>query len=480
MKKLTNATGAPVVDNLNIQTAGPRGPALLQDIWLLEKLAHFDRELIPERRMHAKGAGAYGTLTVTNDITRYTKANIFSSVGKETPLFVRFSSVAGERGAADAERDIRGFAVKFYTDEGNWDIVGNNTPVFFFRDPLRFSDLNHVVKRDPRTGLRNATSNWDFWSLLPEALHQVTIVMSDRGIPTSFRHMHGFGSHTFSLIDRDNQRVWVKFHFVCQQGIENLSDAEAAAVVGKDRESNLRDLYEVIEQGHFPRWKLCIQVMEEQQALNYRHNPFDLTKVWPHGEFPLIEVGIMELNRNAENHFAEIEQAAFSPANVVPGVSFSPDRMLQARLFSYGDAQRYRLGVNFNHIPVNAPRCPAHSYHRDGAMRTDGNLGGTASYFPNSVGEWQDSPELAEPPLPLEGFAQHYDHRLEEDHYEQPGNLFRLLDPVRKQLLFDNTARAMNGVPQAIRQRHIDNCSKADPAYGFGVAEALERLSPLG
>ncbi|MCS3835425.1 catalase [Pseudomonas sp. JAI111] len=480
MKKLTNATGAPVVNNLNIQTAGPRGPALLQDIWLLEKLAHFDREVIPERRMHAKGAGAYGTFTVTHDISRYTKASIFSAVGKQTPLFVRFSSVAGERGAADAERDIRGFAVKFYTDEGNWDIVGNNTPVFFFRDPLRFADLNHVVKRDPRTGLRNATSNWDFWTLLPEALHQVTIVMSDRGIPVSFRNMHGFGSHTFSLIDRDNKRVWVKFHFVCQQGIENLTDAEAQAVVGKDRESNLRDLYEVIEQGNFPRWKLCIQVMEEEQANTYRHNPFDLTKVWPHAEFPLIEVGIMELNRNAENHFAEIEQAAFSPANVVPGVSFSPDRMLQARLFSYGDAQRYRLGVNFNHIPVNAPRSPSHSYHRDGAMRTDGNLGGTASYFPNSVGEWPDSPELADPPLPLEGFAQHYDHRLEEDHYEQPGNLFRLLDPVRKQLLFDNTARAMNGVPQAIRQRHIDNCTKADPAYGFGVAEALERLSPLG
>nr|AAA99823.1 catalase [Rhizobium sp.] len=484
MKKLTNATGAPVADNFNIQTAGPRGPALLQDIWLLEKLAHFDRELIPERRMHAKGAGAYGTFTVTHDITRYTKASIFSSVGKETPLFVRFSSVAGERGSADAERDIRGFAVKFYTDEGNWDIVGNNTPVFFFRDPLRFSDLNHVVKRDPSPALRNATSNWDFWTLLPEALHQVTSVMSDRGLPTSFRHMHGFGSHTFSLIDRDNKRVWVKFHFVCQQGIENLSDAEAEAVVGKDRESNLRDLYEVIEQGNFPRWKLCIQVMEEEQALNYRHNPFDLTKVWPHAA-RVIEVGIMELNRNSRKaNFAEIEQAAFSPANVVPGVSFSPDRISRARLFSYGDAQRYRLWLNFNHIPVNAPRCPAssyhRSYHRDGAMHADGNLGGTASYFPNSVGEWQDSPERAEPPLPLEGFDQHYDHRLEEDHYEQPGNLFRLLDPARNELLFDNTARAMNGVPQRIRQRHMTIAPKPSPAYGFGVAEALERLVPLG
>ncbi|MFC5698021.1 catalase [Pseudomonas sp. GCM10022186] len=472
-KKLTNATGAPVVNNLNIQTAGPRGPALLQDIWLIEKLAHFDREVIPERRMHAKGAAAYGTFTVTHDITRYTRASIFSKVGKQTPLFLRFSTVAGERGAADAERDIRGFAVKFYTDEGNWDIVGNNTPVFFFRDPLRFPDLNHAVKRDPRTGLRSATNNWDFWTLLPEALHQITIVMSDRGIPKTYRHMHGFGSHTFSMLNAKNERVWVKFHFRCQQGIENLSDSEAAQVIGADRESHLRDLYESIEKGDFPRWTLSIQVMTEEQARKHPHNPFDLTKVWPHADYPLIEVGVMELNKNPDNHFAEVEQSAFSPANVVPGIGFSPDKMLQARLFSYGDAQRYRLGVNFNLIPVNAPRCPYHSYHRDGAMRTDGNAGSTIAHYPNSQGIWEDSQELAEPPLPLEGDAAYWDHRVDDDHYEQPGKLFRLMTPAQQQLLFDNTARAMGDAPLEVKQRHVANCTKADPAYGAGVAKAL-------
>jgi len=471
--KLTHATGAPVVDNLNIQTAGPRGPALLQDIWLIEKLAHFDREVIPERRMHAKGAGAYGTFTVTGDISRYSRASLFAQVGKQTPLFVRFSTVAGERGAADAERDIRGFAVKFYTDEGNCDLVGNNTPVFFFRDPMRFPDLNHAVKRDPRSGLRSASNNWDFWTLLPEALHQVTITMSERGIPRSYRHMQGFGSHTFSLVNGDNQRVWVKFHLRCQQGIENLSDAEAGAVIGGDRESHLRDLYQSIERGDFPRWTLCIQVMSEEQAQRHPHNPFDLTKVWPHGDFPLIEVGVLELNRNPDNHFAEVEQAAFSPANIVPGIGFSPDKMLQARLFSYGDAQRYRLGVNFNQIPVNAPRCPYHSYHRDGAMRTDGNQGSTIAHYPNSQGVWEDQQELREPPLPLDGSATNWDHRIDDDHYQQPGDLFRLMSPAQQQALFDNTARALGDAPDAIKQRHIGNCSKADPAYGAGVAQAL-------
>lgn len=470
---LTHATGAPVADNLNIQTAGRRGPALLQDIWLIEKLAHFDREVIPERRMHAKGSGAYGTFTVTHDISRYSKAKLFSEVGKQTPIFLRFSTVAGERGAADAERDIRGFAVKFYTEEGNWDVVGNNTPVFFFRDPLRFPDLNHAVKRDPRTGMRSADNNWDFWTLLPEALHQVTIVMSDRGIPRTYRHMHGFGSHTFSMINAANERVWVKFHFHSQQGIENLSDAEAELIIGKDRETHQRDLFTSIENGDFPRWTLAIQVMSEAQAATHRHDPFDLTKVWPHGEYPLIEVGVLELNRNPENVFAEVEQAAFSPANIVPGIGFSPDRMLQARLFSYGDAQRYRLGVNFNHIPVNAPKCPFHSYHRDGAMRTDGNLGATPAYFPNSLGHWADHPDTREPPLALDGPADHWDHRVADDHWEQPGNLFRLMGLAQRQVLFDNTSRSLGAAAPHIQRRHIENCTRADPAYGAGVAKAL-------
>ena len=472
-RRFTNATGSPVPDNTNIQTAGPRGPALLQDIWLLEKLAHFDREVIPERRMHAKGWGAHGTFTTTHDITRYTKAAIFSQIGKQAPMFARFSTVAGERGAADAERDIRGFALKFYTEDGNWDIVGNNTPVFFFRDPLRFSDLNHAIKRDPRTGLRSVQNNWDFWSLLPESLHQVTVIMSDRGIPRSFRHMHGFGSHTFSMIDAKDKRVWVKFHFRSQQGIENLTDEAAAALIASGRESNGRDLLESIERGEYPRWTLFIQVMTDEQAKSHRHNPFDLTKVWPKADYPLIEVGVMELNRHPENFFAEVEQAAFSPANVVPGISFSPDKMLQGRLFSYGDTQRYRLGVNFNHIPVNAPKCPFHSYHRDGAMRTDGNLGATTNYHPNSAGLWANQPEYAEPALAIKGNADHWDHRVEDDHWEQPGILFRLMDPQQQQVLFENTARNIAGASQEVLERHVANCTRADRAYGAGVARAL-------
>ncbi len=476
MKKkttITTVSGAPVVDNQNVMTAGNRGPMLLQDVWFLEKLAHFDREVIPERRMHAKGSGAYGTFTVKHDISKYTKAKIFSEVGKKTDLFIRFSTVAGERGAADAELDIRGFAVKFNTEEGNWDLVGNNTPVFFLRDPLKFPDLNHAVKRDPRTNLRNANNNWDFWTLLPEALHQITIVMSDRGIPHTYRHMHGFGSHTFSLINAQNKRFWVKFHFKCMQGIQNLTDAESAELIGNDRESAQRDLYESIENGDFPRWELKIQVMPEKEADTYSINPFDLTKVWPHGDYPLIDVGVLELNRNPENYFAEVEQSAFNPANVVPGIGFSPDKMLQGRLFSYGDAQRYRLGVNHHQIPVNAPRCPVHGYHRDGAMRVDGNFGSTKGYEPNSHREWQEQLDFKEPPLAATGAADHWNHREDDDYYSQPGNLFRKMSSQQQQLLFENTARSVGGASIEIQNRHIGNCLKADPDYGKGVATAL-------
>ncbi|WP_425258814.1 catalase [Rubrivivax sp. RP6-9] len=472
MEKLTHATGAPVVDNQNIQTAGPRGPALLQDIWLIEKLAHFDREVIPERRMHAKGSGAYGTFTVTHDISRHTRARLFSAVGKRTEVFVRFSTVAGERGAADAERDIRGFAVKFYTEEGNWDLVGNNTPVFFMRDPLRFPDLNHAVKRDPRSNLRSAQNNWDFWTGLPEALHQVTYVMGDRGLPASYRHMHGFGSHTFSFVNAAGRRQWVKFTLKTQQGIRNLTDDQAAALVAQDRESSQRDLFDAIERGEYPRWTLYVQLMSEEEAAGLPFNPFDLTKVWPRAAFPLVEVGTLELDRNPENYFAEVEQAAFSPANVVPGIGFSPDKMLQARLFSYGDTQRYRLGVNFHQIPVNAPRCPVHAYHRDGAMRVDGNQGGTIGYVPNDRGEWQDQRALAEPALPLDGSVRHWPAQ-DDDDFSQPGALFRLMQPDERQRLFENTARSLWGASDAVRQRHIAHCHRADPAYGAGVAAAL-------
>ena len=472
--KLTHNAGAPVPDNQNVMTAGPRGPMLLQDTWFLEKLAHFDREVIPERRMHAKGSGAFGTFAVTHDITKYTKARIFSEVGKRTELFVRFSTVAGERGAADAERDIRGFAIKFYTEEGNWDLVGNNTPVFFLRDPLKFPDLNHAVKRDPKTNLRSARNNWDFWTSLPEALHQVTITMSERGIPLSYRHMNGYGSHTYSLINAKNERIWVKFHLKTQQGIENLTDAEAEAIVAKDRESHQRDLYASIEKGDFPKWDMKIQVMPEKDAATCGFNPFDLTKVWPHKEYPLIDVRVLELSKNPENYFADVEQAAFNPANVVPGIGFSPDKMLQGRLFSYGDAQRYRLGVNHHLIPVNRARCPVHGYHRDGAMRVDGNHGATLGYEPNSYGQWQEQPEHREPPLDLDGAADHWSHREDDDdYYSQPGNLFRLMNAKQQEALFGNTARAMGDAPNEIKIRHINNCTKADPAYGKGVADAL-------
>lgn len=473
-KKLTTSAGCPVVDNQNVMTAGPRGPQLLQDVWFLEKLAHFDREVIPERRMHAKGSGAYGTFTVTHDITRFTRAKVFSEVGKKTEMFCRMSTVAGERGAADAERDIRGFALKFYTEEGNWDLVGNNTPVFFMRDPLKFPDLNHAVKRDPRTNMRSAKNNWDFWSSLPEALHQLTILMSDRGIPASYRHMHGFGSHTFSLINAKNERFWVKFHWRTQQGIKNMTDQEAETAIGKCRETHQSDLYEAIERGDFPKWTLYVQVMPEKDAEKVPYHPFDLTKVWPKKDYPLIEVGVIEMNRNPDNYFAEVEQAAFNPANVVPGISFSPDKMLQGRLFSYGDAQRYRLGVNHHLVPVNAPRCPVHSYHRDGAMRVDGNHGSTLAYEPNSYGEWQEQPDFSEPPLAIDGAAAHWDFRQDdEDYYAQPAALFRLMTPAQQQVLFDNTARAVGGAPREIQLRHAGNCYKADKAYGEGVAKAL-------
>lgn len=474
MKKLTTNGGAPVANNNHVMTAGPRGPMLMQDVWFQEKLASFDREVIPERRMHAKGSGAFGTFTVTHDISHYTKAKIFSEIGKQTDLFVRFSTVAGERGAADAERDIRGVAIKFYTEEGNWDLVGNNTPVFFLKDPLKFPDLNHSVKRDPRTNMRSAKNNWDFWTLLPEALHQVTITMSDRGIPYSYRHMNAYGSHTYSLISSDNKRYWVKFHFKTQQGIKCLSDAEAEALIGKNRESHQCDLYDSIEAGDYPRWTMKIQIVPEEEAAKFSFNPFDLTKVWPHKDYPLIDVGVLELNRNPENYFADVEQSAFNPANVVPGIGFSPDKMLQGRLFSYGDAQRYRLGVNHQQIPVNRPRCPFHSFHRDGAMRVDGNHGSTPGYEPNSYSEWQEQRDFSEPPLQLDGMADNWSHYDDDDdHFSQVGDLFRLMSTDQQQLLFENTARAMGDAPREIKVRHASNCYQAAPAYGEGIAAAL-------
>ena len=481
-KKLSSVSGRPISENQNSMTAGKRGPMLLQDYWFLEKLAHFDREVIPERRMHAKGSGAFGTFTVTHDISLYSKAKIFSEVGKKTDVFVRFSTVAGEKGAADAERDIRGFAIKFYTEEGNWDLVGNNTPVFFLRDPYKFPDLNKAVKRCPKTNLRSANHNWDFWTLLPEALHQITITMSERGIPKTYRHMNGYGSHTFSFVNAQNELFWVKFHLKTVQGIQNLTDEESAALIGGDRESHQRDLFDAIEAKDFPKWKMKVQIMPEADAKDYEIHPFDLTKVWPHADYPLMDVGELELNRNPANYFADVEQAAFNPANVVNGIGFSPDKMLQGRLFSYGDAQRYRLGVNHYQIPVNKPQCPFHNYHKDGAMRIDGNEEGTVHYEPNSYDQWKEDKTHTEKAMPLDGDATHWDFRDDDDDYfSQPGALFRSMSAKQQQTLFDNTARQVGGAEVFIQERHIKNCYKADPDYGKGVAKALGiAISTLG
>jgi len=470
---LTTASGAPVADNQNSITAGPRGPVLMQDFHLLEKLAHQNRERIPERTVHAKGSGAYGTLTITDDISKYSKANVFSAVGKKTEAFIRFSTVAGERGAADAERDVRGFALRFYTEKGNWDLVGNNTPVFFVRDPLKFPDFIHTQKRHPRTNLRSNKAMWDFWSLSPESLHQVTILMSDRGLPASYRHIDGFGSHTYSFINAANESHWVKFHFKTLQGIKNWTNAEAGEKIACDRETHQRDLYDAIERGAFPRWKLFVQIMPERDVGKHWYNPFDLTKVWPHKDYPLIEVGVLELNRNPENYFAEVEEAALAPSNIVPGIGHSPDKMLQARIFSYADAHRYRVGVNADQLPVNRPRCPVHTYHADGAMRLLGNPNPDAYYEPNSFGGPVQDDALREPQLKTAGDVDRYDHRAGNDDYRQPGDLFRLMSLEQKDQLFHNIKAAMEGVPVEIVKRQLVHFYRADPEYGIGVASRL-------
>jgi catalase len=438
----------------------------------LEKLAHQNRERIPERTVHAKGSAAYGTLTITNDISKYTKARVLQK-GKKTEAFHRFSTVAGERGAADAERDVRGFALRFYTEEGNWDLVGNNTPVFFIRDPLKFPDFIHTQKRHPRTNLRSPIAMWDFWSQSPEALHQVTILFSDRGLPQSVRHMNGYGSHTYSFLNAANERFWVKFHFKTKQGHRTWTNAQGAEVIGRTRESTQEDLFESIERTNFPRWNLKIQIMPEVAAENTPFNPFDLTKVWPHKDYPLHEVGELVLDRNPENYFAEVEQAAFEPRNVVPGMGFSPDKMLQARLISYPDAHRYRLGANYDSLPVNKPQCPFHTYNRDGAMRFDGNYGAQPNYEPNSFGGPTQDPKFRERPKEVAGTVDRHNHRLDSDYYTQPGNLFRLMKQDAKDRLISNIVGSLGAVPRRIQELQIQHFYKADPAYGTGVAKGL-------
>ncbi|RDU69568.1 catalase [Helicobacter cholecystus] len=475
MRKLTNDFGNIVADNQNSLTAGAKGPLLLQDYILLEKLAHQNRERIPERTVHAKGSGAYGELRVTADISQYTKAQVLQK-GEVTPLFLRFSTVAGELGAADAERDPRGFAIKFYTKEGNWDMVGNNTPVFFVRDAYKFPDFIHSQKRDPRNNLRSNNAAWDFWTLSPESLHQVTILMSDRGIPKTYRHMNGYGSHTYSLINKDNQRFWVKFHFKTQQGIQTLSNQEAGELIAKDRESHQRDLYESIQKGDFPKWTFYIQVLGEEEVGQLGFNPFDVTKVWSHKVAPLIEVGELILNQNVQNYFNEVEQAAFCPANIVPGISFSPDKMLQARIFSYADAQRYRVGTNYHLLPVNRARNEVNTYNVAGSMNFDTYNNGCAYYEPNSYADApKEHKEYLEPDLILEGHAQRY-APLDEDYFSQPRALFTLMSKEQKQQLFNNIADSLDGVEERIIQKALDLFEQISAEYAQGVKTALRRF----
>lgn len=474
-KKITTTGGANLPSNTHSLTTGTRGPVQLQDYQLIEKLAHQNRERIPERVVHAKGWGALGTFTVTHDITQYTCADLFSEIGKKTPVLSRFSIVAGESGAADTERDVRGFALKFYTQEGNWDMVGNNTPVFFIRDGYKFPDFIRTQKRHPKTHLRSPEAMWDFWSLMPESLHQVTILMSDRGIPKTPMHMNGYGSHTFSFWNKEGERFWVKFHFKTQQGHEHYTNAESAEIIGHTREKYQEELFNAIKKGNYPKWTLKVQIMPEAEATQTPYNPFDLTKVWPHGDYPLIEVGELELNENPENYFQYIENAAYSPSNVVPGIGFSPDKVLQARIFSYADAHRYRLGTHYEALPANHPHAPVNHYHKDGKMRFFRNDTGNpdAYYEPNSKGGPVEDPSVQEPPLRTHGDIARYESQDEIGDFKQAGDLFRLFTHDEKKRLFKNIAGAMQGVSKEIIERQLKHFDAADPEYGEGVRRHL-------
>ena len=477
MKKidLTTANGRKVDNNQNSLTAGVRGPILMQDVYLQEKLAHFDREEIPERIVHAKGAGAHGTFTVTNDITAYTKADIFSEIGKKTRTFTRFSTVGGERGSADTARDPRGFATKFYTQDGNWDLVGNNTPVFFIRDPLKFPDFIHTQKRMPDSNLKSDNMMWDFWSKSPESLHQITTLFSNRGTPDGYRHMNGYSSHTFSFINRDNERFWVKFHLKTMQGIKNLSAEEAIRLAGTNPDYSTQDLFEAIEAGNFPQWRVYVQIMPEIEAESYAVNPFDVTKVWSHKDYPLIEVGILELNRNPNNYFAEVEQSAFSPSNKVPGIGLSPDKMLQGRLFSYPDTQRYRLGVNYNALPINRPDVEVNNGFRNGAMRFDDNGGSSQNYEPSHYTVPTESPEMAEPPLKIEGDADRYAYDSDENSdFIQAGNLYRLLSDSEQNDLVSNIIESLSNATAEVQALQVSHFKKADLEYGSKIEKQLK------
>jgi catalase len=472
-KKLTTAGGHPVGENQHTLTAGERGPAMLQDFHLIEKLAHFSRERIPERVVHAKGSGAYGTFTVTQDISKYTRAKVFSKVGKKTDVFLRFSTVAGEKGSADTDRDPRGFAVKFYTEEGIWDVVGNNTPVFFERDPIKFPDFVHSQKRDPQTGYKNPARMWDYWSKAPQAFHQMTILFSDRGIPDGYRFMNGYGSHTFGFWNSNSERFWVKFHFKSDQGIKCLTGEKAAKIAGEDPDYAGRDLFEAIERKEFPKWNVKVQIMPEKEAETCSYNPFDLTKIWPHKDYPLMDVGVLELNRNPENYFAEVEQSAFSPSNLPPGIGASPDKMLQARMFAYPDAQRYRIGANYQSLPVNLPKNEANNYQRDGALRFDGNCGTQDNFEPNDFGGPVPDPSAKEPPLKISGDMDRYNSHTGNDDYSQAGGLYNLMSEEQKDSLTSTIAGTMQSIPKELALKNIAHFKKCDKDYGNRIEKKL-------
>ncbi|AFV23433.1 catalase [Methanolobus psychrophilus R15] len=472
---LTTGFGIPVGDDQNSLTAGERGPVLMQDVHLLDKLSHFDRERIPERVVHAKGAGAGGYFEVTADVTGYTKAKFLSEIGKKTEVFVRFSTVGGEKGSADAARDPRGFAVKFYTEEGNYDLVGNNTPVFFIRDPLKFPDFIHTQKRNPATNCKDPDMFWDFLSLTPESIHQVTILFSDRGTPATYRNMNGFSSHTYKWYNDNGEYFWVKYHFKTDQGIKNLTREESDTISGTDPDHATRDLHNAIKEGNYPSWTLEMQIMTPEEAEKYRFDITDITKVWPHGDFPPIKIGKLVLNRNPDNYFAEVEQAAFSPANLVPGIGISPDKMLQARVFSYHDTHIHRLGPNYNLIPVNRSKnSPEASYQRDGFMRVDGNGGSGPNYWPNSFGGPAPDSKALEPAFKISGMAARTPYTHPNDDFVQAGNLYRnvMNDEDRKNLI-GNIVSHLSGAIKSIQLRQTAIFYKADPKYGRKVAEGL-------
>ncbi|XP_027693574.1 catalase [Vombatus ursinus] len=478
---LTTGAGIPVGDKLNILTVGPRGPLLVQDVVFTDELAHFDRERIPERVVHAKGTGAFGYFEVTHDITKYSKAKVFEHIGKRTPIAVRFSTVAGESGSADTIRDPRGFAVKFYTEEGNWDLTGNNTPIFFIRDPLLFPSFIHSQKRNPQTHLKDPDMVWDFWSLRPESLHQVTFLFSDRGIPDGHRHMNGYGSHTFKLVNAQGKAVYCKFHYKTDQGIKNLSVEEAARLAQEDPDYGIRDLFNAISSGNYPSWTFYIQVMTFEQAESFPFNPFDVTKVWSHKDYPLIPVGKLVLNRNPGNYFAEVEQLAFDPSNMPPGIEASPDKMLQGRLFSYPDTHRHRLGPNYLHIPVNCPyRARVANYQRDGPMCMSDNQGGAPNYYPNSFGAPEDHSSALEHRYQLSGDVQRY-NSLNEDNVTQVKTFYNMvLNEAQRQRLCENIAGHLKDAQLFIQKKAVKNFSDVDSDYGSRVQELLDKYNAEG